>query len=77
MAYLPFLPSLLSALRRDEVFQEGHLQTGYDSEAGHPRLGLKTQGQGGAKVDSAGAALGEGTPSLSLSSHRFAFLPPI
>jgi hypothetical protein len=42
-----------------------------------PRLGLKTQEQGGAKVDSAGAKILGKTPCLSLSSHRFAFLPPI
>jgi hypothetical protein len=42
----------------------------------HPRLGLKTQDQGGAKVDSAGAVLGEDAlplpllPSICLpSSH--------
>jgi hypothetical protein len=58
------------------VFQEGHLQTSDDSEAGHPRLGLNTQDQGGAKVDSAGAALGEDAlPCIFLSSHRVAFLP--
>jgi hypothetical protein len=57
MTSLPFRPSLQG---------EGHLQTGDDSEAGHPRLGLKTQDQGGAKVDSAGAALGEDALSLPL-----------
>ena len=71
MTYLPFRPSLQD---------EGHLQTGDDSEAGHPRLGLKTQDQGGAKVDSAGAALGENalcpvssSPPIDLPS----FLRPI
>jgi hypothetical protein len=57
MTYLPFRPSLQD---------EGHLQIGDDSEAGYPRLGLKPQDQGGAKVDSAGAALGEDALSLPL-----------
>jgi hypothetical protein len=76
------LPAVSSPRVRPSLQQaEGHLQTGDDSEAGHPRLCLKTQDQGGAKIDSAGAALGEDALSLPLlpsiclpPSHLIVFL---